>query len=157
MASKVCQVCRKSKPVSEFYLDTSSKDGRNRKCKPCIREYNRNYAKGYTPKESVRGTRGQTDLRILLSIKKVDGKLEDKMSEAKLIIKAYVTAYRSGTPLDEALKSFKIDRSVQYVRYTINELKEAAKNNMSLEKYFRAGRPFKKMTGPAKVLITRKK
>lgn len=42
---KVCPCCHADKPLSEFYKDKSSKDGKTRKCSTCVKEYNNKHRK----------------------------------------------------------------------------------------------------------------
>ena len=43
VTTKVCARCGKEKPLSEFYVDSQSKDGRNSWCKDCHKKYGREY------------------------------------------------------------------------------------------------------------------
>jgi hypothetical protein len=40
---KQCSLCKKEKPLSEFPWKNKNKGIKHRRCKPCNREYNRNY------------------------------------------------------------------------------------------------------------------
>jgi hypothetical protein len=41
MEAKLCYRCQISKPLSEFYLDKSKRDGHTAACKACLRAYSR--------------------------------------------------------------------------------------------------------------------
>ena len=43
--TKSCNHCNKSKPISEFYKKTKSKDGLQAKCKSCVKIVNKNFRK----------------------------------------------------------------------------------------------------------------
>ena len=44
---RVCSICKKHKPLSEFYNDKTSKHGLQYKCKSCKKEYNDNLCPFY--------------------------------------------------------------------------------------------------------------
>lgn len=43
MATKQCNQCGKSKPLSEYHKKTASKDGKQDKCKACFKIVNKNF------------------------------------------------------------------------------------------------------------------
>ena len=43
MEYKVCSVCNREKPISEFHRNKNKKDGHNSFCKICTKEYGRSY------------------------------------------------------------------------------------------------------------------
>lgn len=143
MASKSCTKCKKSKSLTEFAKDKSAKDGLNRKCRDCQRAYFREYtsSRRLNPTNSMKG---KTDISALLEFSRVDDRLVKLTSEARMIFKTYMLAYNTGTPLDKAMAENGIERSMPFVHGIISELREAAKNGLSLEDYFRNGRPYKK-------------
>jgi hypothetical protein len=54
---KICYECKVEKPVSEFNIKTSNKDGYNNKCAECMREYQRERAK-HKVKQPVEVSKG---------------------------------------------------------------------------------------------------
>lgn|SRR3990167_7241628 len=157
MDVKTCRVCNKSKPLTEFSKDLASKDKLNRKCKTCISKYFKSYNKTYIIPRTDQGViRGSTDLRILLQVNQIDDNLKKHIVEARQIFKAYMYAYSKGISLKKVLEELKIDVSIPIVNNLILELKEAARQNITLEEYFRQGRLFKKKASPAKLLIAKK-
>jgi len=46
---KLCRRCDETKPHEEFGQSLTAKDGRQSWCKPCMREYHRNYDKKVRP------------------------------------------------------------------------------------------------------------
>lgn len=48
--SKYCPACQTDKPIEEFSVARSSKDGRASYCKPCRAEYMRKYYKTHKPR-----------------------------------------------------------------------------------------------------------
>lgn len=41
---KVCRVCGKEKPLSEFHANCKAKDGHLNRCKECVSDYHKLYA-----------------------------------------------------------------------------------------------------------------
>lgn len=50
MERKICAKCHDEKPINEFYISNSSKDGHQSNCKLCVKEYNILYSKINTVK-----------------------------------------------------------------------------------------------------------
>ncbi len=57
--SKTCRKCRKKKPVTCFYKDSSSPDGKNYWCKDCVKE-----RQGELKSEKRKGKPGENVLKI---------------------------------------------------------------------------------------------
>jgi hypothetical protein len=45
MSEKICNLCKKSKTLEEFYNNKKHKDGKSYKCKLCVKSYSRTYYK----------------------------------------------------------------------------------------------------------------
>lgn|SRR3990167_1089342 len=161
MAGNLCKKCNKTKPLSEFYRDSSSKSGHHRYCKSCVKIYMDKYSKTYIRRKDTGGitkSSGRTDLSSLLEIKNINDKMIESIVEARTIFRCYIKAYSSACDSDGMMRIMKengIDKSLPVVNRLIRELKEAAKNNMTLEEYFKNGRPFKQNTQKARLLISK--
>lgn len=46
--NKTCRGCKENKPLDSFYTHSHTADGRQGKCKECIKSYTRNHYKQYT-------------------------------------------------------------------------------------------------------------
>ena len=154
MDVKTCRVCNKSKPLTEFSKDSSTKDKINSKCKTCVSKYFKTYYKTYMTGQKV--IHGSTDLRTLLQVNQIDDNLNKHILEARQIFKAYMYAYSKGISLKKVLEKVKIDISITSVNNLIAELKEAARQNITLEEYFRQGRMFRRRASPVKLLVAKK-
>ena len=133
-----CVDCGKNKPVKEFYQDKKTSTGYKFYCKECA------------PKRASRYD--NTDLGILLTLPQRVSTKTWTMHEAKKMMKVYVKLRGQRLGRVEALKGACVgDRKPMSVHLMISELTKAARNGMTLEQYFEAGRPFR--YGVPKVLV----
>lgn len=146
---KPCTHCKKTKPASEFAVNTSHKTGLQSQCKECFNALYSHRPRGKQKSRAVyqnidlSQVKEKTDLLCLLSIKKMNVNAWTYPQAKSLVDGLKIAAEKGMTDFKKIAKKYGSHKSESSCRALIKELKNAAKKKMNLEDYWRAGRPCK--------------
>lgn len=125
LTHKICPRCNVKKPVSGYWNCKTGPDGLFFYCKDCSKK---------------KASQGSTKLDCLLTVSRHAGM---SVNSAKQMLKIYLEYKKTGMSLSKLLEDSKLPYKAGSLIQLMSELRKAAKDNLTLEAYFKAGRKYK--------------